>query len=215
MLKTITENWVLKLLSLVLALILWFFVMGEQKLERSYAVSLELKNLPAGMMVASEIPRNIEVRIAGPRTLLMNLQTEDIGISVDLKDLQPGLTTLKRLEERLDLPGPLKVTRVSPSYVDIRLERIRSRLVPVEATVTGEPAAGYRLGRIRVKPEKVMVEGAESEIAGVDRVPTEAVDVTGATTDIVKAVPLNFLGKFSHLKEEETAEVQIPIQRRP
>jgi YbbR domain-containing protein len=214
MLKTITENWVLKLLSLVLALILWFFVMGEQKLERSYAVPLELKNMPAGMMVANEIPSHIEVRIAGPRTLLMNLQTEDIGISVNLKDLQPGLTTFKRLEENVDLPGPLKVTRVSPSYVDIKLERIRSRLVPVEVTVTGEPADGYRVGKIRVNPEKVMVEGAESEIAGIDTVPTEAVDVTGASADIVTAVPLNFLGKFSHLKGETIAEVQLAIQRR-
>jgi YbbR domain-containing protein len=215
MLKTITENWVLKLLSLVLALILWFFVMGEQKLERSYAVSLELKNIPSGMMVANEIPSHIEVRIAGPRTLLMNLQTKDIGISVDLKDLQPGLTTLKRLEERLDLPGPLKVTRLSPSYVDIKLERIKARLVPVEVTVTGEPAAGYRVGRIRVKPEKVMVEGAESEVGGVGTVPTEVVDIAGASADIVATVPLNFLGKFSHLKGETTAEVQIAILRRP
>ncbi len=215
MLKTITENWVLKLLSLVLALILWFFVMGEQKLERSYAVSLELKNMPPGMMVANEIPSHIEVRIAGPRTLLMNMQTQNIGISVDLKDLQPGLTTLKRLEERLDLPGPLKVTRVSPSYVDIKLERIRARLVPVEVTVTGEPAAGYRVGKIRVKPEKVMVEGAEGEVGGVETVPTEAVDVTGASADIATVVPLNFLAKYSHLKGETTAEVQIAIQRRP
>jgi YbbR domain-containing protein len=215
MLKTITENWVLKLLSLVLALILWFFVMGEQKLERSYAVSLELKNMPSGMMVANEIPSHIEVRIAGPRTLLTNMQTEDIGISVDLKDLEPGLTTLKRLEEGFDLPGPLKVTRVSPSLVAIKLERIRALLVPVAVTVTGEPAAGYRVGKIRVKPEKVIVEGAESEVEGVQAVPTAAVDVTGASADIVTEVPLSYLGKFSHLKSEPTAEVQIAIQRRP
>jgi hypothetical protein len=51
MLSVLSENWVLKLLSLAFALILWFFVMGERKLEVGYAVPLELKNVPAGMMV--------------------------------------------------------------------------------------------------------------------------------------------------------------------
>jgi YbbR domain-containing protein len=82
MLKKLTENWVLKLLSLAFALVLWFFVMGEQRLERSYSVPLELENMPAGMMVANDIPSYVELRISGPRTLLMNLNPEDIGISV-------------------------------------------------------------------------------------------------------------------------------------
>jgi len=33
MLSSLSDNWVLKLLSLAFALVLWFFVMGERKLE--------------------------------------------------------------------------------------------------------------------------------------------------------------------------------------
>jgi YbbR domain-containing protein len=145
----------------------------------------------------------------------MNLQTEEIGISVDLKDLQPGLTTLKRLEERLDLPGPLKVTRLFPSFIDLKLERIEARLVPVAVELAGDPAPGYRVAGVRVRPDRVMVEGAESELAEVVKVPTEVVDVAGASADIVKGVSLNHLGKYTHLKNQSTAEVQIAIERRP
>ncbi|MCD4687939.1 MAG: YbbR-like domain-containing protein, partial [Desulfuromonadaceae bacterium] len=84
MLKKLTENWALKLLALVFACILWFFVTGEQKLELSYSVPLELKNMPVGMMVANDIPSMIDVRISGPRTRLMNLQLQDIVITVNL-----------------------------------------------------------------------------------------------------------------------------------
>jgi len=215
MLKKLTENWVLKLLALVFACILWFFVTGEQKLERSYAVPLELKNMPVGMMVANDIPSMIDVRISGPRTLLMNLQLQNIGIAVNLKDLEPGLTTLKRLEERLNLPGPLKVTRLSPSYIDVKLERVVSKNVLVKAQLNGKPATGYRVAAVHVNPQQVMIEGAESEVAGLDSVATETVDITDVRETRREMVSLSYPARYSSLKNQVAVEVEIVIEPTP
>lgn len=215
MLKKLTENWALKLLALVFACILWFFVTGEQKLERSYAVPLELKNMPAGMMVANEIPSVIDVRISGPRTSLMNLQPKDIGIAVNLKNLEPGLITLKRLEERVDLPGPLKVTRLSPSYIDVKLERVGSKNVTVKPWLSGKPAAGYRVAAVNVDPGKVMIEGAESEVAGVDSITTEKLDLTDARKTLKEEVSLIYTGRFSNLKNQQAVELEVVIEPLP
>lgn len=215
MLKKLTENWALKLLALIFAGILWFFVTGEQKLERSYAVPLELKNMPVGMMVANEIPSMIDVRVSGPRTLLMNLQLQDIGIAVNLKDLEPGLTTLKRLEERLNLPGPLKVTRLSPSYIDVKLERIVSKNVAVKPQVVGRPAAGFRLAAVRIDPQQAMIEGAESEVAGVDSVATDNIDISGIRNTRREKVSLSYPGSYSKLRDRTEVDVEIVIQALP
>jgi YbbR domain-containing protein len=215
MLKKLTENWVLKLLSLAFALVLWFFVMGEQRLERSCSVPLELKNMPVGVMVANDIPSHIEVRISGPRTLLMNLHPEDIGISVDLKGLRPGLTTFKRLEERLDLPGPLKVTRLSPSYIDVRLERVMTKTVPVKVRLTGNPARGYRVARVVSDPARATIEGAKSELEKVEMVLTDEVEVDGITENFTTVTPLNYFGKFSHLKDQLNVEVKVVLEKLP
>ncbi|MEZ4598656.1 MAG: CdaR family protein [Syntrophotaleaceae bacterium] len=215
MLKKFTENWVLKLLSLAFALVLWFFVMGEQRLERSYLVPLELMNMPVGMMVANDIPSRIEVRISGPRTLLMNLHPEDIGISVDLKGLRPGLTTFKRLEERLNLPGPLKVTRLSPSYIDVRLDRVITKSVPVKVRLAGNPAKGYRVVRAVSDPANATIEGAKSELEKVEMVLTDEVELEGATEDLKTAISLNYLGRYSHLKDRSNVEVRVDLERLP
>ncbi|OEU50702.1 MAG: YbbR domain pair protein [Desulfuromonadales bacterium C00003096] len=215
MFKKLNENWALKLLALVFACILWFFVTGEQKLERSYAVPLQLKNMPAGMMVANDIPNMVDVRISGPRTLLMNLQLQDIGIAVNLKDLEPGLTTLKRLEERLNLPGPLKVTRLSPSYIDVKLERVVSKNVEVKPQFSGKPAAGYRVAAVRVEPALVMIEGAESEVAVVDSVATETVDLADALETRREKVSLSYPGRYSNLKNHLAVEMEIVIEPTP
>ncbi len=215
MFQKITENWMLKLVSLAFALILWFFVMGERRLEVGFAVPLELKNVPAGMIVANEVPSLVDVRISGPRTVLMNLRPSDIGISVDLKDLQPGLTTFKRLEERLNIPTALKVTRLSPSFVDVKLERIKEKKVPIRVPFTGQPAEGYRIVDVQANPSQVTIEGAESQLKDVAELNTEPVDVEGVQESFTLMVPINYQGRYTDLKDHKTTEVQVKIQPIP
>jgi len=211
MLSQLSENWILKLLSLIFALVLWFFVMGERRQEIGFSVPLKLENIPQDLMLANEVPNLVDVRISGPRTLLMNLSPQDISISVDLKDLKPGLTSFKRLDEKLNIPSALKVTRLSPSFVDVKLERIKEKQVPVIVSIEGAPAAGYRLVATSLNPAKVTVVGAEGELKDVREVTTEAISVTDVTESFSLMVPLNYQGKYSQLKEQEAIEAQVTI----
>lgn len=212
MFKLLTENWTLKLISLIFALILWVFIMGERRLEVGYRVPLELQNIPVGLMVANEVPSLVDVRVSGPRTLLMKVSPNDISITVDLTDLQPGLTTFKRLEERLNLPSGLRVTRLSPSFIDLKLERIKQKLVPVKISLTGEPLHGYQVGSVKAMPARVIVEGAETELKSVHEVTTDAVDLNGVNEGFSLIVPLVHLGTYTYFKDEKTTEVQVEIQ---
>ncbi len=215
MLTSLLENWVLKVLSLVFALVLWFFVMGERKLERGYNGPLELKNLPVGLMVANEVPSLVDVRISGPRTLLVNLGPTELSIVVDLKGLKPGVTTFRRLEERVNLPGGLRVTRLSPSFVDVKLERVKTREVPVKVALVGEPAAGYRVGRVLATPLRVHVEGAEGEIKDVREIGTEEVSVEGHREGFTLVVPLTYTGKYSRIIDDPSVEIAVEIVKEP
>ncbi len=212
MFKLLTENWALKLISLVLALLLWMFIMGERRLEVGYRVPLELQNIPKELMVANEVPSLVDVRVSGPRTLLMKVSPNDISIIVDLTDLKPGLTTFKRLEERLNLPNGLRVTRLSPSFIDLKLERIKQKLVPVKIALVGEPLSGFQVGSIRAVPDEVIVAGGETELKSVSGVTTEEVDLTGVNEGFSLIVPLVYRGSYTYLKDEKTTEVQVEIQ---
>jgi len=215
MLSQLSENWILKLLSLIFALVLWFFVMGERRQEIGFSVPLKLENIPQDLMLANEVPNLVDVRISGPRTLLMNLSPQDISISVDLKDLKPGLTSFKRLDEKLNIPSALKVTRLSPSFVDVKLERIKEKQVPVVVSIEGAPADGYRLVGTSLNPAKVTVIGAEGELKDIREVTTEAISVTDVTESFSLMVPLIHQGKYTQLKEQEAIEVQVTIEAVP
>lgn len=212
MFKLLTENWTLKLISLVFALILWMFIMGERRQEVGYRVPLELQNIPAKLMIANEVPSVVDVRISGPRTLLMKVSPNDISIAVDLTDLKPGLTTFKRLEERLNLPSGLRVTRLSPSFIDLKLERVKQKRVPIKIALRGEPLRGYQVGRVNAIPDRVVIAGAESELKNIHEVTTESIDLSGVNEGFSLIVPLVHQGTYTDFKDEKTTEVQVEVQ---
>lgn len=215
MLTELSQNWILKLISLIFALVLWFFVMGERKQEIGLSVPLNLENVPAGMMVANEVPNLIDVRISGPRTLLMNLRPQDISISVNLKGLEPGVTSFKRLDERLNIPSALRVTRLSPSYVDVKLDRVKEKKVPVKVAISGELPSGYKLLKVNINPAKVLVEGAESELKDIHQVETDPIDLTSVKESFSLMVPIAFRGTYTRLKGQVAVEVQVSIEGPP
>lgn len=215
MVERILTNWPIKLLSLAFALVLWMFVMGEQDTEVGHTVPLEVKNVPKGLIIANQIPGNVDVRLTGSRTLLANIQGSDLEVSVDLHDAKPGITTFRSLDERLNLPRSIVVSRMSPSYVDIKLERLVQKEVPLQVVFDGTPAPGFSIVEVMAAPDVVAVEGAESEVKGVTEVETEAVDVNGLKTSFSLTVPLNYEGNYSRLIKVKTAEVQVIIRKDP
>ncbi len=215
MLERLTENWVLKLISLAFAVVLWFFVIGERNLELSYIVPLEYQGLSRDLIIANEVPSSVSVRIAGPRALLMHHTAGDISIAVDLKGLPAGMTSFKRLEESLNIPSGLKVTRISPSFVDVKLERIREKKVPVRVVLTGAPVAGYVVTQTRVEPEEVVVSGAGSELKSVNEVFTESIDITGVRESFSQTAPIDYTGNYTYLENQKTVEVEVRLARDP
>jgi YbbR domain-containing protein len=132
-----------------------------------------------------------------------------------LTGLSAGVTSFKRLEESLNIPSGLKITRISPSYVDVKLERVREREVPVRVMMTGEPAAGFIVKSSRTVPAKVAVAGAESELKGVSEVVTEGIDLTNVQESFSQVVAISYIGNYTDLKEVKTVEVQVVLQPDP
>jgi YbbR domain-containing protein len=212
MLLFISENWKMKVLALVCALLLWFYVMGERRLEVAYAVPIELKNVPQGMVVTNDLPRDIDIRLSGPRALLSDLNQKEVRISIDLVGLKPGVTTFSRLDDHLRLPGGIQATRISPSFVDVKLERIIDKTVPVRVRLVGQLPGGYQLVAVDVSPERVVVEGAEGEIAGVSEVLTERIELGEIKGSAELTVPLDYRGKYSQVKESKGAKVRLQVK---
>ena len=89
--QLVTRNIALKVLSLVIAFSLWMFVnFGERDTEESLRVPLELRNIPAHLMITSPRVDFVDLRVTGPRTLLGRIDRNRLSIPLDLGGVRPG-----------------------------------------------------------------------------------------------------------------------------
>jgi YbbR domain-containing protein len=201
-----------KLLSLFFAIVLWTVVIGERKAQMQLNVPLALVNIPEQTVVVSDVPGNISVTVQGPRTLLRSLPGRDIRKNVDLKDMGKGWTTVRILPDSIPMPRGVEVIRVTPSSLDIKLERAVEKAVPVVPQMTGEPPGGYRIKDIVVEPLKVTLRGGERELGGIGSVKTNAVSLEKGPADLEERVGLELEGLHPSEVSPPTVTVRVDFE---
>jgi YbbR domain-containing protein len=208
---SIRKDWVVKLLSLGFALLLWFFVVGQEKAEVSVSIPLELVNIPADLVIANDIPSNIDVRVYGPRSMIRAMVTKGILKVIDLKDAKPGKTTVPISPDSLSLPGAVRALRIQPSNVEIVLEPLVLSDFPVKPVLKGMVAQYHKVLNTDVYPSRVVISGPESVIKAIKAIRTFPVDLDGASNDITREVGLDLQGLHVSLEEKETYKVTVHI----
>ncbi|MDX1778461.1 MAG: hypothetical protein R3339_06240, partial [Thermodesulfobacteriota bacterium] len=77
--NVVVKNSALKFFSLLLAITLWFFVMGEKKAEFSFTnVPVVLVNKPDDLLVTRQTAESVNLRVSGSRSVLTTLSSNTI-----------------------------------------------------------------------------------------------------------------------------------------
>ena len=182
--------------SVLSAIGLWLFVnVGQKPAELPLKVPLELRNLAGDLMVANSELEAIEVRVSGPPALLSTLSPEQFKVVLDLDGARPGTSTFRLGADYFNPPRGIRIARISPSVVNLKLEAIAERVLPVAPRLEGDPLQGYEVTGIEVSPEKVKVRGPAPEVEKMAAVETEPIDLTGASGQKVRDVRLRMEGK--------------------
>jgi len=191
-LASLGRNKALKLLSLFLAVALWLAVGGEERTETTLSISLELTNLPQNLMVTSEVPSNLQVRVNGPRGLIRTLSQSRLTQSLDLAGVKAGRQSFPLGAASFNFPRGVQVTRVQPNPLTLILTPTMTRSLPVEPVFMGNPPEGYEVKGVKTRPSKIEIKGPVSELEGLGSIPTVPMDISGLTSPITLATSPNF-----------------------
>ena len=104
-----------RLLSLLLAGLLWLGVTLERPGELTIQVPVVLEHLPAGLVPTSTPPRALEVTVSGPRILLVGPWLLGGGCALDLSEAQAGASSYRTLNCNFGFDREVKVVRVHPA----------------------------------------------------------------------------------------------------
>jgi YbbR domain-containing protein len=215
MLRRIFRNLGLKVLSVVLALVLWVSVAGQKHAERALRVPVEFQNIPEDLELIGETPSLADVRVRGPASALSQLRSGDLVVLVDLSTARAGRRMFHLTPEQVAAPTGVRVQHVVPATIGLTFETSVTKSVPVVATVEGEPAPGYVVGQVVATPAVVDVIGPESVVRRLTRATTEPVSVNGASGRVRDTVTIGLSEDTARLSVPRSAVVTVDILPAP
>ncbi len=202
----------LKLLSLLLALALWFTVSGEERAETSLHMAVEFVNLPPRMVITGEVPADLQVRVIGPRSIVNKLSQVRLTQTIDLSAIQRGPHTFYLGPNSFSFPRGVVVTKIQPNPININLSSTITATLPIKPVVVGSPPEGYELKSIKIRPDRVTVSGPEDELAALKFIPTHPIDVSRLTEMTVMATDLDFKNLHLSLKNQVPILAELDLQ---
>jgi YbbR domain-containing protein len=205
----------LKALSLVLALLLWMIVSGEETVERGLRIPLEIQQVPTGLELAGDIPTTVDVRVRGASGTLSRVSAGDVVAVLDFRTARAGRRLFPLTPEQVRVPFGVEVVQLTPPAIAMAFEPSASRQVPVVPAVDGRPAPGYIVGTATADPKTVEVVGPESVVKRATEVLTEPVSVAGAREKVKDNVALGLLDPSLRLKNVRAATVTVQIVPAP
>ncbi len=178
----------IKVLSLLVALLLWFYVMDTKNPDVSTVLSglnVQVKGVSAlteaGLIITEGNTPTVDVKVVGKRNDVYSANRNTVTAVVDVSTITvPGEYDLKYAASAEN--KNLTVSRITPT-VSMTIDRVATKSVPVDLQLQGELAEGYVQGDYSLSSDAVTVEGPERILAEIDRA-VAVYDMTDATANV-------------------------------
>lgn len=123
--KIFLHNLGLKLLSLILALILWFYLATKNLDARDMVpVRLKFENLPSNLILSETSRDSVVVRVRGQKDTILVLLASDFSYVLDLSKATAGRRNYSLDKDKVLHPLNVRVIKVIPDKVEVVLEEI-------------------------------------------------------------------------------------------
>lgn len=159
-----TENLVLKVLSLGLAVVIFLIVRADKAAVATGYVEVEYEFDASKHVLVSKPPRQLRISVRGPWSKVNRFDDQALP-ALKIK-VEPGKKQVIAFQpDMISLPRGLRVVAISPPSAEVHVERLVERRVPLRPRLVGEPAQGYALrGKPSLTPETVLLSGPEEAL---------------------------------------------------
>jgi YbbR domain-containing protein len=219
MFKWLFRNLTTLIIAFVLALAVWVSAVttADPDEVRAYPrpVQLEIIGQDSGLVIVGEIPQKVTLILRAPLSVWNELTASDGQVRTVLV-----LSGLGAGKHKVSIQPQVKIRLVqvvsfSPDMLDLTLEPLATKTIPIQLAVRGEPAVGYEAGATTLQPAQIILSGPQSQIEQVARIQAD-LSIAGVRQDIQSALPLHALDANGQLITKlainpETVQVSIPI----
>lgn len=210
------KNLGLKLVSLLLACILWWFVSErrrEEVRERMVTASLSLVGIRSYLVITgTDIPGSVSVRVRGRKSDLRALASQSLEASADLSPInKAGEVEITIRPQHINVPEEIEVVSIQPNKIRFRIEQLRQRAVPIRPYLEGTVPEGFVVGQATADPPLALCSGPASQIMKLSEVTTERIIMTGRTETFVQNVNIVADSPLVRVISPLSTQVTVPV----
>lgn len=189
--KVFVEDLIIKALALVAAAILVIVVRTELEASTTLFVHVAYTEPQGRVMISEQQPEQVRVVVRGPWGRINRAGEAAVEpIHIDLSNYSDG--EMRFSPEMLRLPEGLRVESFVPPSLYLHYEPEVKLALPVQVTIEGEPADGYRFRQATPVPKLVRIRGAQNVLENMRNVLTKPLNIanfTGSASVNVDLVP--------------------------
>jgi len=169
---------VLKILSLFIAISLWFYVLNSEPLEVERRVELVFIT-PPDLAINVEVPKHVKIKLKGSRAFVQNLDLTQEKMVIDLRDYPYEQETFAVTfdSSMVQIPFGIEILEVFPQQVVLSLEREIRKKVPIRLRTVGDMSKDLKLISKEFSPREFMIRGPYHAIKKVTLLNTLPLDL--------------------------------------
>ncbi len=218
------DNLTAKIFALIIAVILWSYVMGEVNPD----ITREIKNITVdyintssldddGLVVLEPKESTVDVKITGKKSEIKKFMDNNISIlaQADLSNVVVGKNHIPIDLKLINNISNVRLSDYQPREIVFEIDQMVEEEREVVLELDGELKENYIVGNTKLDPDKVTIKGPKSYLSKINKL-VARVDVEGRDEDINKSVSLEALdidGKpiKNIIKSPNMINVSIPI----
>lgn len=189
------DNLGLKLVALLLAVLVYLNVYTDRPASMMTTFRIQVTGLADSLTLSGPAPAAVQAELRGTGKQLILLRVTEPALRLSLSDVKTGRFTRAITAADLPLPSGIELVSensLSPSQVELQVDRKSSRLLPVTARVDGVPPAGVHWnGDWSAHPAMVRLTGPAQVLAALDSVPLANIGIGGKRDSLrVRVTPV-------------------------
>jgi len=209
--RILFHNWQPKIVSIVIASGLFFYVSGIRNSERVVNIPLIKTNYPKFLMSIKPLPKYVKVKITGPMEKISLIDPVNIKAELDLRTAKHGDNIFYVVLKYDNYYSDVSIEKIDDE-IQREMDFLRTKVVPLAIKTKNNPHEYYQLASVRVEPRQIKISGPKIIIDKIKKVKIKPININGISKSFTEQVKVDFNGANVIIKDERPLVVKVEIK---
>ena len=204
-------------LSFIIMTGVWFgFTRGRATII-AVEVPIEYASRPGNLEILDTGANTVVLQLTGPSAILKSLSPSQVEVRLPLDKAVEGVNAFPITAENISLPPGVFVNKVDPPAVEVTLDVLVARQVPVQAQWIGHLNDDLILKKVTVEPSSVKVMGGKKILEALSTLYTAPIRINEVTKSGSVTAPIVLTPASLKLPQGTSDRVSVTfiVEKRP